>query len=175
MCFIDLSVPRNVDPKCADLADVYAYDVDDLEKVVQATKEARAGEAIRAEAIVEAEVMAFAAEREQRAALPVLAGLRRKAEAIARAEAERTLAQIGASLDDKQRRSVEAMARAIVNKLLHVPTARLKEAASSGDTTLPGAAAELFDVDTDHPHSNDAQRPAAERPTAQVLSLSEKR
>jgi glutamyl-tRNA reductase len=172
ICFIDLSVPRNVDPKCADLPDVYAYDVDDLEKVVQTTKEARAGEAIRAEAIIEAEVMAFAAEREQRAALPVLAGLRRKAEQIARAEAERTLAQIGASLDDKQRKSVEAMARAIVNKLLHVPTARLKEAAASGDTALPGAAAELFDVDNDT-----QQRPAAADPghTAQVLSLSEKR
>jgi glutamyl-tRNA reductase len=171
ICFIDLSVPRNVDPRCADLSDVYAYDVDDLDKMVQTTKEARAGEAIRAEAIVEAEVIAFAAEREQRAALPVLASLRRKAEQIARAEAERTLAQIGASLDDKGRKSVEAMARAIVNKLLHAPTARLKEAAASGDTALPGAAAELFDVD------NDTQRPAAAEPgrTAQVLSLSEKR
>jgi glutamyl-tRNA reductase len=176
MCFIDLSVPRNVDPKCAELPDVYAYDVDDLEKVVMTTKEARAGEAIRAEAIVEAEVMAFVAEREQRAALPVLAGLRRKAEGIARAEAERTLAQIGASLDDKQRKSVEAMARAIVNKLLHVPTARLKEAAASGDTTLPGAAAELFDVDNETQRPNDTHRPAGEPgPTAQVLSLSEKR
>ncbi|HET7754703.1 MAG TPA: glutamyl-tRNA reductase [Anaeromyxobacteraceae bacterium] len=173
MCFIDLSVPRNVDPKCADLPDVYAYDVDDLEKVVQTTKEARAGEAIRAEAIVEAEVMAFVAERDQRAALPVLAGLRRKAEQIARTEAERTLAQIGASLDDKQRKSVEAMARAIVNKLLHVPTARLKEAAASGDTALPGAAAELFDVDNNDQHS---QRPAADSGhSAQVLSMSEKR
>jgi glutamyl-tRNA reductase len=146
LCLIDLAVPRNVDPTCADLGDVFAYDVDDMEKVVVQTQEARRGEAIRAEAIVEAEVMAFTREREARAALPVLAQLRRQAEEIARAEAERTLAHLGGKLDDKGRRSVEAMAQAIVNKLLHGPTARLKQAASGGDDGLPGAAAELFGI-----------------------------
>jgi glutamyl-tRNA reductase len=149
MCLIDLAVPRNVDPACADLGDVYAYDVDDMERVVEGTHEARRGEALRAEAIVEAEVMAFTRERDTRAALPVLASLRRRAEQIARAEAERTLTQVGAKLDEKGRRSVEAMAQAIVNKLLHGPTTRLKQAASSGDSTLPGAAAELFDIEED--------------------------
>ena len=146
VCFIDLAVPRNVDPACAEQDNVYAYDIDDLQKVVSQTHAARAEEAIRAEAIVEAEVMAFAQERETRAALPVLAELRRRAEQIARAEAERTLAHVGGKLDEKGRRSVEAMAQAIVNKLLHGPTARLKEAAASGDSDLPGAAAELFGV-----------------------------
>jgi glutamyl-tRNA reductase len=147
LCLIDLSVPRNVDPDCAGLGEVFAYDVDDMERVVDSTQEARRGEALRAEAIVEAEVMAFARERETRAALPVLSHLRRHAEAIARAEAERTLGHLGARLDEKGRRSVEAMAQAIVNKLLHGPTARLKEAASSGDGTLPGAAADLFGIE----------------------------
>ncbi len=147
LCLIDLSVPRNVDPGAAELGDVYAYDVDDMERVVDSTHEARRGEAMRAEAIVEAEVLAFARERETRAALPVLVHLRRRAEAIARAEAQRTLSQVGAKLDEKGRRSVEAMAQAIVNKLLHGPTARLKEAASSGDGALAGAAAELFGIE----------------------------
>jgi glutamyl-tRNA reductase len=147
ICLIDLAVPRNIDPACAALGDLYAYDVDDLEKVVESTHEARRGEAMRADAIVEIEVQAFAKERETRAALPVLAQLRRRAEAIARAEAERTLSHVGAKLDEKGRRSVEAMAQAIVNKLLHGPTARLKEAASSGDGALAGAAAELFGID----------------------------
>ncbi|HEY6005091.1 MAG TPA: glutamyl-tRNA reductase, partial [Anaeromyxobacter sp.] len=89
--------------------------------------------------------------RETRAALPVLAQLRRRAEEIARAEAQRTLAQVGAKLDEKGRRSVEAMAQAIVNKLLHGPTARLKEAASSGDGALAGAAAELFGIEESSP------------------------
>jgi glutamyl-tRNA reductase len=146
LCVIDLGVPRNVDPACADLGDVYAYDVDDMDRVVSATQEARKGEALRAEAIVEAEVMAFTQEREARAALPVLAELRKHAEQIARAEAERTLSMVGGKLDEKGRRSVEAMAQAIVNKLLHGPTARLKEAAGAGDMALPGAAAELFGI-----------------------------
>jgi glutamyl-tRNA reductase len=166
LCLIDLAVPRNVDPACSGLGDVYAYDVDDLERVVETTHEARRGEALRAEAIVEAEVMAFAQERDTRAALPVLASLRRRAEEIARAEAERTLAQVGGKLDEKGRRSVEAMAQAIVNKLLHGPTARLKQAASSGDSGLPGAAAELFGIE--------AEEPAAETPAPKAAQGSEK-
>jgi glutamyl-tRNA reductase len=166
-CLIDLAVPRNVDPACADLSEVFAYDVDDMEKVVQATQEARRGEALRAETIVEAEVMAFAKERDARAALPVLAQLRRHAEQIARAEAERTLSHLGPKLDEKGRKSVEAMAQAIVNKLLHGPTARLKAAASTGDGDLPGAAAELFGIDNEpaRPESAPAQ-PAEGRAAA---------
>jgi glutamyl-tRNA reductase len=147
ICLIDLAVPRNVDPVCGEQDNVFAYDIDDLQKVVVQTHTARAEEALRAEAIVEAEVTAFAQERETRAALPVLAELRRRAEQIARVEADRTLSHLGTKLDEKGRKSVEAMAQAIVNKLLHGPTARLKEAAASGDSDLPGAAAELFGVE----------------------------
>jgi glutamyl-tRNA reductase len=166
ICIIDLAVPRNVDPGCALLGDVFAYDVDDLEKVVEGTQTARRGEATRAEALVEAEVVAFAKERETRAALPVLALLRRRAEEIARAEAERTLSQVGASLDEKGRRSVEAMAQAIVNKLLHVPTTRLKAAASAGDGSLAGAAAELFGIDGEKAHAEPEQAAPAGEPRA---------
>jgi glutamyl-tRNA reductase len=162
LCLIDLSVPRNVDPACGELSDVYGYDVDDLEKVVGATHEARQGEAGRAEAIVEGEVVAFERERETRAALPVLAQLRRHAEQIAQAEAERTLAHLGGALDERGRKSVEAMARAIVNKLLHGPTARLKAAASSGDSALPGAAAQLFGIEGEDAAAQET--PAEEKP-----------
>jgi glutamyl-tRNA reductase len=173
LCLMDLAVPRNVDPRCGALDAVFAYDMDDLQKVVHATRSARAEEAFRAEAIVEAELMAFAAEREERAALPVLAALRMRADAIAREEAERTLAHIGPQLDQKARKSVEAMARAIVNKLLHGPTARLKEAASSGDSALPGAAAKLFGLSNE----SAAQRPGidADESDAQIVALPEKR
>jgi glutamyl-tRNA reductase len=162
-CLIDLAVPRNVDPACADLDDVYAYDVDDMEKVVESTHAARRGEALRAEAIIEAEVMAFTKERETRAALPVLVTLRRRAEAIARAEARRTLARHGARLDEPARRSVEAMAQAIVNKLLHAPTTRLKSAASSGDGALAGAAAELFGIEEEGAAAGPDDRVPADR------------
>jgi len=165
LCLIDLAVPRNVDPACAEMGEVFAYDVDDMERVVQTTQEARKGEALRAEAIIEAEVMAFAKERDTRAALPVLSQLRRHAEQIARAEAERTLAHLGGKLDEKGKRSVEAMAQAIVNKLLHGPTSRLKEAAASGDGTLPGAAADLFGIA--EPPQRPGEQPAHETPEQQ--------
>ncbi len=171
ICLIDLAVPRNVDPRCSGLSNVYAYDVDDLQRLVHATHSSRAEQAVRGEAIVEAEVMAFAAERETRAALPVLAALRRRAEEIAVAEAQRTLAHMGEKLDARGRQSVEAMAKAIVNKLLHGPTARLKEAASSGDSALPGAAAELFGLDRE----TRAAPAEADRPPADVVAISEKR
>jgi len=156
VCLIDLSVPRNVDPACAALPDVYAYDVDDLEKVVAATREARRDEAARAESMVAADVEAFARDRHARAALPVLGKLRRQAEEIARAEVERTLAHLG-QLDDKGRRSIEAMAQAIVNKLLHGPTTRLKKAASLGDAELPSAAAQLFGIEGEEPAAPPAE------------------
>ena len=168
LCLIDLAVPRNVDPACADLDEVYAYDVDDMQRVVSANHEARRGEAVRAEAIVEAEVLAFAQEREVRAALPVLVELRKRAERIARAEAERTLAAVGSRLDERGRRSVEAMAQAIVKKLLHGPTYRLKEAAASGDSGLPGAASALFGLEEQEEpgRRRRAAGPAATRTTA---------
>jgi glutamyl-tRNA reductase len=143
-------VPRNVDPACAELEDVFGYDVDDMQKVVSANHQARQGEALSAEAIVEAEVIAFTRERETRAALPVLVTLRQRAEAIARDEAERTLQKAGEALDDRARASIEAMAQAIVNKLLHLPTVKLKASASTGESALAGAVAELFGLDQAH-------------------------
>jgi glutamyl-tRNA reductase len=150
MCLIDLSVPRNVDPACSALPDVYAYDVDDLQRVVEATREARRDEATRAESMVDADVDAFARDGQTRAALPVLGKLRRRAEDIARDEAEKTLSHL-AGLDARDRRKVEAMGQAIVNKLLHAPTARLKKAAAAGDGELAAAVAELFGIEADEP------------------------
>jgi glutamyl-tRNA reductase len=147
LCLIDLAVPRNVDPACAELDDVFGYDVDDMQKVVDSSHQARQEEALSAEAIVEAEVIAFTRERETRAALPVLVTLRQRAEQIARQEAERTLAKAGGVLDERARASIEAMAQAIVNKLLHLPTVKLKAAAATGESALAGAAAELFGLD----------------------------
>jgi glutamyl-tRNA reductase len=147
LCLIDLAVPRNVDPACAQLDDVFGYDVDDMQKVVSANHQARQGEALSAEAIIEAEVIAFTRERETRAALPVLVTLRRRAEAIARDEVERTLQRAGGALDERARASIEAMAQAIVNKLLHLPTTKLKASAATGESALAGAVAELFGLD----------------------------
>jgi glutamyl-tRNA reductase len=144
---VDLSVPRSVDPAIRYLPNVYLKDLDDIAGVVRQNSQSRAGEADRAEAIVDLEVREFTRTLRGRSAAPVLAELRRRADAIARTEAEKTLHQIGEDLDDRRRKSVEAMAQAIVNKLLHGPTARLRRAAELGvEGPLADATAQLFDL-----------------------------
>ena len=142
---VDLAVPRDIAPEVGSLDWVHAYDVDDIQKFVADNAAARAEEAQKAGVLVAQEVARFVRERAVRQGVPVLAQLRQRGEAIARAEVERTLSALGDSLDDKQRKSIEAMARAIVNKLLHEPTAKLRAVGPETEgNRLAGAAAELF-------------------------------
>lgn len=145
--FVDLAVPRDVDPEVGQLENVYAYDVDDLANVVQEAKQIRETEALKAEAILQMELLRFQQQRALRVGLPVLGALRARADEIVRFEVERTLSQFGDELSEKQRKSIEAMGRAIVNKLLHTPTTRLREAGKAGpeDAAALGAVvSELF-------------------------------
>ncbi|HUJ29382.1 MAG TPA: glutamyl-tRNA reductase [Myxococcales bacterium] len=137
---VDLTLPRNVEPSANQLENVYVYDLDDLERVAAQNRELREAHVAAAEAIVDHELKAFLAQQRERRAVPVLAQLRAHAEAVARAEAERTLAALP-GLDERQQMSVRAMANAIVNKLLHAPTARLR---TDGEGPLGDAAAALF-------------------------------
>ncbi|MDQ3266322.1 MAG: glutamyl-tRNA reductase [Myxococcota bacterium] len=155
---VDLAVPRDVDPEVGELVGVYAYDVDDLQRVIAENTATRAAEAARAEVIVVEEVARFVQIRAQRRGTPVLGQLRKKAEGIARAEVERTLQSMGPALTEKQRRSVEAMGMAIVNKLLHQPTARLRAQDGAG---LADAAAELFGLDESPEATEEAPAPLA--------------
>jgi glutamyl-tRNA reductase len=157
---VDLSVPRAIDPEVRRLENVYLKDVDDIGAIVAANSAQRAAEAVRAEAIVEDEVEQFVRISRGREAFPVLAELRRRADAVARAEMARTLGLIGSSLDERQQRSVEAMAQAIVNKLLHEPTVRLREAAESGGaSSLAQVAAELFGLPNGSPPTEGRSEP----------------
>jgi glutamyl-tRNA reductase len=145
---VDLAVPRDIAPEVGRLDWVHAYDLDDIQKFVADNAAARAEEAQKAGVLVAQEVARFVRERAVRQGVPVLAQLRQRGEAIARAEVERTLAALGDSLNDKQRKSVEAMARAIVNKLLHEPTAKLRAVGPEHEgNRLVGAAAELFGLE----------------------------
>jgi glutamyl-tRNA reductase len=123
---IDLAVPRDVDPAVGTLESCFLYDIDDLEGVVEATLAGRRSEAARAEAIVAAEAERF---REWQASLdvvPAIASLRARAEEIRNRELER----VRGKLSDAERRTVESVTARIVDKLLHAPTVRLKEAAA---------------------------------------------
>jgi glutamyl-tRNA reductase len=155
--FLDLAVPRDVHPEVASLDGVYVFDLDDVQRAQSEGASLRAAEALEAEQIVAEEVARWAQMRAERTGTPMLAQLRAHAESIARAEAERTLSQLGDALTDRQRKSVEAMALAIVNKLLHAPTARLRAVVGEDDQELVDAAAELFGLEEATPRGRGAK------------------
>jgi len=165
---VDLAVPRDIAPDLSELEGVYAYDVDDIQRVIADNSAARAVEAAKAETIIAEEIARFVRSRSIRDGVPVLALLRARAEQIAKAEAERTLANLGGDLSEKQRRSVQAMATAIINKLLHEPTSRLRElGADQSANRLADAAAELFGLESGSPNLEDQPAaPAPELPAA---------
>jgi len=128
--FIDLAVPRDLDPGIHELDGCYLYDIDDLQAVVAETLAGRRREAERAEAIVAEEAERF---REWQASLdvvPAIASLRARAEEIRAAELQR------AKLNDSERRAAESVTTAVLNKLLHLPTIRMKEAAAAADGVI---------------------------------------
>jgi len=161
LLMVDLAVPRNIALDVAGLDWVTAYDVDDIQRSVTENAEARVREARKAEALVHEEVLRFMKDREVRHGVPVLARLRQHAEQIAQAEVERTLAALGQGLTNKQRKSIEAMGRAIINKLLHEPTAYLRTSAHGADgQELAQTAARLFGLTELAPLAHAPSHPA---------------
>jgi glutamyl-tRNA reductase len=124
MFVIDIGVPRNVDPAANDVDAVYVYDLDDLDAVASSNADQRLREVTLAEAIVREEQQRFDGWMTALRAVPTIKHLRARAEAVRRAELERTLRR--GDFDETQRESVEALTRAIVNKLLHAPLTRLR-------------------------------------------------
>ena len=127
--FVDLAVPRDVDPALASVDGCFVYDVDDLEAVVSASLEGRRAEAVHAERIVAAEAERFRAWQASLAVVPAIASLRALAEEIRSSE----LARVEGKLPESERAVVDTVTAQIVNKLLHLPTIRMKEAAVTPD------------------------------------------
>lgn len=123
--FIDIAVPRDLDPALNDLDNVYLYDIDDLNNVVELNRGERDKEAIKASRIVDEEALKFKDWLAGLAITPTLAALREKGNRIVRMELERTLPRLN-NLSSKERKIVEKMAGAIVSKLLHDPMLFLK-------------------------------------------------
>jgi glutamyl-tRNA reductase len=132
LLLIDLAVPRDLDPAIHELAGCYLFDIDDLEAIVAETLAGRRTEAERAESIVNAEAEKFHEWQASLDIVPAIASLRARAEEIREAELRKAEGLLG-RLDEGQRKAVESITAQIVNKLLHLPTVRLKQAAAAAD------------------------------------------
>jgi glutamyl-tRNA reductase len=123
---IDIAVPRDLDPKLNDLENVYLYGIDDLTQVVDINKAERDKEALRAERIVSEETLKFMLWLGSMEVTPTIVAIRQKAEAIRKAELERTLSGMN-SLTEKEMKSLDKMTSAMMDKILHHPIVYLKK------------------------------------------------
>ncbi|HET6352517.1 MAG TPA: glutamyl-tRNA reductase [Coriobacteriia bacterium] len=145
---IDIAVPRDIDPACSSVADVFLYDIDDLNGVVSANLEERMVEAKRAEVIIEEEMAEFEHWLDSMEVVPTIAAIRAKADTMRAEELEKAMKRLG-GLSEKELKTVEALSCAIVNKMLHGPTARLKNIAAEKDGyTYVEAARVLYGLDS---------------------------
>jgi glutamyl-tRNA reductase len=148
LVLVDLAVPADVDRDASTVPGVRLFDVDDLRAGLDETLASRLAEVPRVEAIVEEEVDDFGRRHRALEVEPLLAALRRRAEGIREAEVERTLRLLG-DVDPQTAEHIGHLSRALVKKLLHEPTARLRERAGHGDADeVATAARELFGLDT---------------------------
>ena len=145
---IDLAVPRDVEPSVGMLDGCFLYDIDDLEAVVAESLTGRHREAERAEGIVAAEARRFRDWQASLDVVPAIASLREHAEAIRTAELAKAEGRLG-GLSESERRTVDSLTSQIVNKLLHGPIVRAKEAAALEGVGYAEALRHLFGLDED--------------------------
>jgi glutamyl-tRNA reductase len=149
LVMVDLAVPRAIPAESGAIDGVWLCDVDDLARLTARAQDERAQAVAHAERILAEEIARYEREQAERRAAPVIQAMRRHAAEIAREEVDRTARRIGADPDVEKR--LAALANAVVSKLLHEPSTRLRRAAAEaqrGDRLI-AAAAEIFDLHWD--------------------------
>jgi glutamyl-tRNA reductase len=144
--FIDLGVPRNFDPRINELDNVYLYHIDDLSEVSKENLKGREIEADKAEAIVDEEVLAFVRWMDSLDQVPTIVALRQRFDEIRRRELEKSLSTSLKGLSDKEKRVIEDMTAAMINKILHAPFTRLKSSPED-EPVYSDAIKRLFDLE----------------------------
>jgi glutamyl-tRNA reductase len=143
---IDIAVPRDVDPRVENMDNVFLFDIDDLEQVASQNIAARKREAEQAERIVEAEVLAFEEWQRSLDLTPTLVALRERVRSVVHGELQRTLPRLK-SLSEAERKSLDVMCDAMVNKLLHRPLTELKKSREEPDgSALLESVRRLFEL-----------------------------
>ena len=130
--FIDIAVPRDIEPDVNDLENVYLYDIDDLQIVVAANMKEREKEAENAMNLIRYEVAKFNNWIESLDAVPTIVEIRKNAEVIRKEEIEKTLKKIS-HLSEGDKQIIDQMSGSIINKILHKPTIKLKQKSQSQD------------------------------------------
>jgi glutamyl-tRNA reductase len=149
MFFIDIAVPRDIDPRVNEIENVYLYDIDDLQEVVDANRDRRAREARRAEEIVEEEVLKFHNWYISLDLVPTIISLKEKFEGIRKREVSKALSSFS-QITKKERKSLESLTSAIVKKILHDPITFLKRPDLNTNTTeYVDAVRKLFRLDAE--------------------------
>jgi glutamyl-tRNA reductase len=123
--FIDIAVPRDIDPEVNQIDNVYLYNIDDLQGIVEINQTERLKEATRAEHIISGEALKFDAWLRTLEVVPTIVSLREKAEEIREAEVQKTLSQME-SLSDEEIEAIKTLTESVVKKLLHDPILFLK-------------------------------------------------
>jgi glutamyl-tRNA reductase len=147
--FIDIAVPRDIEPEVNRIDNVYLYNIDDLQSIVEVNRAERSKEAARAEHIIDSETMKFEGWLRTLEVVPTIVSLRQKAEEVRRTEIRKTFGQLNC-IPEEQIDAIEVLTQSIVNKLLHDPILFLKRASSKArkDFYLD-IAHRLFSLDED--------------------------
>jgi glutamyl-tRNA reductase len=175
LLLLDLAVPRDIDSACAGLDGVSLYDIDDLQAVATRNRKVRQAEARKAEGIIEEEIQQFAVWLGSLEVLPTLAALRTHAAQIAEQVVHENDGK-WESASPRDRERIDAVARAVVNRLLHEPTVRMKEMRDDRVHARMALVRDLFGLTADEGDLGglnvDAAEPAAEaEPLAEVRAL----
>ena len=132
MFFIDIAVPRDIDPAVNEIDNLFLYDIDDLQQVVDDNIKERMSEARRAEQMVDREVQAFSAKMQSREVVPTIVELREALEKLRRDEIERNRKHLG-PMSPEQQEAVDRLTRSLINKILHHAISQLKDMAHHPD------------------------------------------
>ena len=147
MFFIDIAVPRDVDPAMNKLEGIFVYDIDDLQSVAASHMAERSREATDAEAMIAAEVERFHQRQRTVNVAPAIVALQLQAEELRQTELRRIQSRLG-SLTAEQAAAVEALTRGLVNKFLHPPMQALKQAARENDSARVEALCDTWSLPT---------------------------
>jgi glutamyl-tRNA reductase len=172
MFFIDIAVPRDVDPAMNKLDGLFVYDVDDLQQVAASHMAERTRQASDAEALIAGEVERFHQRQRAVNVAPAIVALQRQAEELRQGELRRMQARL-ASLSPDQIAAVEALTRGLVNKFLHPPMQALKQAARENDVTRVEALCDTWSLPAVHEPRPSEDKPAAEPQTQKGASAPE--